>query len=1014
MLKIKQKRGLYKLYLSRSRIFAVLAVVMLAVLAGVVGFKRVGAFEGDYGNYWTRVEDGLSMTIVSVEQNGVSLAPQDDDEGGYYFNVANNTDTVRVGARVEGMVQDETYYYYPTSPWWSSSRIDLTYEDNGTVIYEELEPEITFDDYYYLSGVYHVEPKVNREHGYGVQNNIVVRPTSVGSHSIDIISVKQGDTNLALTNNEYQIADYNTPVTLTYKFKNLEVGKTYSAELGYNDWSQFKAENTQTAETTRELTLDLINRHTSTYVNLQGSDIDERVDLYFAVADSDFNQLGDIVIDEIEQGGVVLVPEADTSGWQRQYTFSVNDAQSLTVRMHTTRATADMNYYVLFNMNGYSYGGGYSSDEPLMITGEDLERAGAVLTIPAPYGRSENSPLTLSFVVNTTGIDTHSYDSVRKVVYKNYANPQNSDDVFKFNVQVNETVPRYEAALFYSDGARIESDMIDPARHYEGHPLLVEVRGERYNDERTYDVVAKVGEAYGENLYNHTFTATGAQLNEGIVFELEDFALTLPEFDPSGTTSGYELSYEFSLEIDGLKQTGGMFYRYNGWLRSSMTYDNGEVVAMGSGGGVGGDIYSTINSATVRKSSLDGSRGATLQYLASGFDEDSSYDFKVYYNSNAGENWWSAPAGNVIENGVLTGSYLNSNGFTVNIATPSSDAEGMLYTLVLSRNGKLVALAKDYIDFATEPRIESFKFTADSDSFMQTDRTSYRVASGTDIVATLSGDGFDGGAEYKLWVSYEGYRYDEGSSSPQRVDLSALHDSVVITGAQLNAGYAYDLDYVEALDGVNFVEVGFAVSDRDADEPSWYGQTGNGSYSGHGIHIDYVNDDEVFRDNGYQVNEDGTITDVSQPDEPQGEIPVDIRTPGDVTVTIEGSTLTVVSEKPVTIAGHRNGEWVKLYEWDVVENGEERTNHYSIGDCDEVKVVLKGDGDMDGQVTSSDSNLINRSLISPTLRPYRALTELERILFDLDGDRNVTSSDSNLINRSLISPTLRPYQPIGW
>ena len=81
---------------------------------------------------------------------------------------------------------------------------------------------------------------------------------------------------------------------------------------------------------------------------------------------------------------------------------------------------------------------------------------------------------------------------------------------------------------------------------------------------------------------------------------------------------------------------------------------------------------------------------------------------------------------------------------------------------------------------------------------------------------------------------------------------------------------------------------------------------------------------------------------------------------------------------------------------------------------DEVKVVLKGDGDMDGEVTSSDSNLINRSLISSTLRPYRALTELEQILFDVDGDRGVTSSDSNLINRSLISSTLRPYHPIEW
>ena len=82
---------------------------------------------------------------------------------------------------------------------------------------------------------------------------------------------------------------------------------------------------------------------------------------------------------------------------------------------------------------------------------------------------------------------------------------------------------------------------------------------------------------------------------------------------------------------------------------------------------------------------------------------------------------------------------------------------------------------------------------------------------------------------------------------------------------------------------------------------------------------------------------------------------------------------------------------------------------------DEVKVVLKGDGDMDGVVSSSDANLVNRSLISPTLgKRYRALTDLERVLFDLDGDDVISSGDVNIINKSLISPTLKPYKAIQW
>lgn len=995
-------------------------LAFLVAFGAAVGLLKGGltsAFEGDD---WTTTYDGLSITVVSVEQNGVSLAPQDDGEGGHYFNVANNTDTVRVGSRIEGMEQGETYYYYPTSPWWMDNRIDLTYEDNGIVIYQELEPEISFDDNYYLSGVYHVEASISREQGYGVQKNIVVRPTSIGSHSIDIVSVKQGNTDLTLSNNEYQITDYSTPVEVTYKFKNLENGKYYSAGIGYDDWYEFRAEGTQTAETTRELALDLKNNHTATYIYLQGSEAEERVELYFKVADSDFNQLGDIIIDEIEQGGVVLVPEADTSGWEREYTFSANDAQGLTVRMHTTRATEDINYYIFYSIYGSGYGGGYSSEEPLMVTGDDFERAGVVLTIPAPYGLSESSPLTLSFDVYTTETSMHDYDDVRNVVYKNYANPQNTSDAFKLNVEVNENVPRYEAGLFYSDGTRIESERISPALHDDEHPLLLEVRGERYDDLATYNIETKVM-VNGETtpFYTGSFTATGAELNEGTVFTLSDLALELPEFDPSGETSGYDLFYEFSLSIDGLRQSGEMLYVYEGWINPSITFNDGEVIAMGSGGGIGGDVYSTINGTTARKSAFSGSRGAVINYFMGAFDDILSYDYTLYYNDNAGENWWSESAGTVIASDTVTGEELNNNGLTVNIATPSNESEGVMYTLVITRGGKVVRLARDCIVFTDEPMIESFKFTADSDSFMQIERSAYRVASGTDIMATLTGNGFEDEAEYRLWVSFEGYRYDEESeySYPQHVDLTSLNTSVVMTGAELNAGYDYALNYLEAFNNVNFLEVGFAVSDRDADEPTWYGATGNGSYSGHGIHIDYVNDDEVFRDNGYQVNDDGTITNVSQPDDPHGPdepIPVDIRTPEGIDVIVEGGTITVVSEKPVTAVGFRNGEWVKLYEWDVAINGEERTNHYSIGDCSEAKVVLKGDGDMDGEISTNDSTFINRSLISPTLPPYRELSDLERILFNVDDDNEISTNDSTLINRSLISPTLPPYHEIEW
>ena len=1017
MLKLKKIGGIKK-HLGRTK--ALTAVVMIAIVAvgSLLGLKKAGAFEGDD---WTTTYDGLSITVVSVEQNGASLTPQNDGEGGYYFDVANNTDAVRVGVRVEGMVQDETYYYHPTSQWWLDDRIDLTYEDNGIVIYQDLNPEISFGDDYYLSGKYHVGASVSREHGSGVRKNIVVRPTSIGSHSIDIISVKQGGTDLAIENNEYQITDYSTPVTLTYKFKNLEVGKNYSAGVGYNDWYQFKAENTQTAETTRELALDLVNSHIETNVYLQGSGVDERVELYFTVADDSFKSLGNIVVDEIEQGGAPLTAEMTTSGGQREYTFEANDAQGLTVMMHATETNADMNYYVFFNMNGL--GDGYSSDEPLMVTGEELEM-GTVLTIPAAFGMIDASPFTLSFTINTTGFEVYGGYSSQKVFYQpGEGDPLTNSDALKFVFQEEDGIPRYDARMLYSDGTVIDSDRISPALHDDEHSLLLEVRGEHYNDATTYDVEAKVkvnGES--EPYYSHVFRVTGAELNEGTVLTLSDLTLELPEFDPTGATSGYELYYVFSLSIDGLKQSGEMLYVYEGWINPSITYNNGDVIAMGSGGGIGGDFYTTLNGATVRKSSFNESRGAKINYFAGAFDDTLSYNYAIYYNDNVGEDWWSEPAGTIVSSDTVTGEALNNNGLTVNIATPSNESEGVMYTLVITRGGRIVKMARDYIVFTDEPKIESFKFTTDSDSFMQIERSAYRVATGTDITATLTGDGFEDKTEYRLWVSYEGYRFEEDEYYPHDVDLTDLNNSVVVTGAQLNAGYVYALNYVEAFDNVNYIDVGFAVSDRDADEPSWYGETGNGSYSGHAIHIDYVNDDEVFRDNGYQVNEDGTITDVSQPDDPHHgpdepeEVPVDIRTPGEVDVIVDGTGLTIVSRKPTLVIGLKNGHYSLLEETQSIDNDGERTNSYDMSGYEEIKVVLKGDGDMNGTIDPGDLNRLNRSLISPTLGSrYRPLTDLEKVIFDFDKSGDVTPVDLNTLNRALISPTLVPrYREIQW
>lgn len=839
--------------------------------------------------------------------------------------------------------------------------------------------------------------------------------------NIEIVAVRQNNADLALADDEYQITNYNVPVEVTYKLKNLEVGKYYSVSAG-SDYHQFKAEATEKTETT-SLDLNMTSEHIGAnillYSNESYSDNDS-ANLDFRVAGDGFVALGDIVVDEISQNGVALSPVQSGDDWTREYTFTANDAQALTVNLHTTAATAAMNYYVTYSANGGGSGDGYiSAERPIMVTGEELEM-GAALTIPAAFGMSDSSPFTLNLSISTVGANAYYY-GWQRVVYQNYGQGGGSDTL-KLSFYEDENVPRYNALLKYANGEEIDYN-INPKYHDATHPLTVRVTGERYDAARNYEVRATVAVEYGETFYDTVFAATGAELNAGKDFTLEGLTLSLPEYDVSGHTSGYDLYYLFSLEIDGLKQSGSMAYVYDGWVNSVITYNTGEVVAMSEGGAIGGDNYVRPNAITMRRESLDSSKGAVLNYLGRAFDDELSYNYAIYYNGDAGENWWTAEAGTQIENGVLSGNYLNSQGLTVNIATPGSEARSVLYTLVISRNGGIVIAAKDFIIFEDAPRIERFKFTASSDSFMQTSASEYRVARGTNAEATLTGVGFGNETQYKLWVSYIGYERVECEYRYcyNEVDLSSLNYEATVTGAQLNNSVNYTVAYSELFGNVQDVNVYFDVTGIEGTRPPHGGMGGgesvSGGYAGHFAHIEYVNDDEVFRENGFQVDANGTVTNVSQPQsgEPQGGVPVDDKTPGDVMVHTEGGdTLVLVSDKPTVVVGYKNGQYQLVEVATTIDDSGVKTNSYSIGGFDEVKVVLKGDGDMDGEISSADSNLINRALISPTLRRYKELTPLQRLLFDLDGDGEITSADSNIINRSLISPTLKRYKKIEW
>ena len=1031
-----------------------LALIMsLSTTVGFLGVKSTKALPVDY-DWSVTSESGLTLTVVSVQQNGVELAPVWSDHiynydiwsfGNYYFPVTNSADKLRIGMLVDGMADDEVYKV-------GEDEHELTSADNGTVVFEEIKPRVygySMKDsavcrmnqgeeeceYDPLANEYVISADIRKSNWSDrISKELVVRPEHVGSQLIEIMSVQQGGEDLFLdtmgwnvttweemrntlqTINEYRIDDYTTSIEVTYKLKNLEIGKTYSVSVGNDAYYSFKADATERIDS-QVLTLDYTKKHVYVTINVNISGDyynDNSVNLYFRVADTNFRELGNIIIDEIRQGETPLPSESDVSSWMREYTFRANDVQPLGIALHAINATPEMTYYLSYSMygnNAYIY-----SREPIAVTGEELF-LGTVLTIPSGYGLEENSPMTLNLSVNTVGT-TMSYGSVMTYYQDPGPTTYNSDTIM-INYYEDDELPRFGASIGYTNSDEEVYDVINAKYHDAEHPLWVRVEGERYDDATNYEVHAKVGIGNG-NIYDETFMATGAELNAGKTFVLDGLVLSLPTFDPNGSSSGYEMSYDFSLEINGLEQRGTLVYMHNGYLYAMMTYAGGKVSASGGGGGMGGAMFMTSSTITVRRTSLDGSKNAVLHYRGGGFDEDLSYNYAIYYNGNAGDAWWSAPAGTKIEEGVLTGQYLNNNGLSVNVVVPDNASESSMYSLVITRNGGLVIVSKDFLRFTDAPMIESFAFHADNDSFMQTGSMSYRLAREAEATATLTGAGFDDAEEYKLWVSYRGYKGVEdeyGNYHSEDVDLSSLDEAIVMTGEQLNAGYNYVLGYDAVFDEAETIEVMFDVTDKDGEKPDPYYGTTEGSYNGHVIYIDYVYEEDVFRaDDGFQIDtETGEIIDVAQPDDHHGgDEMIDNRTVGRAEASVEDGTLTLTAEKPCVVIGV-NGDDLTVVEagaGSIQDNV--TTNLYDVSGYERVVVALKGDGDFDGTVSSGDSNLINRSLISHSLRPYRGLSDLEKKVFDVDGDGVVTSGDSNLINRSLISPSLRPYKALEW
>lgn len=1021
MLKLKKNRGLRKL-LGRTSIMVV-AIAIVGAL-GIVALRKV----------WADGEPTPTFTLTSVSQYGVLINAEHSDYiqngeidvwGRDYYPVANNTDEVLLGFRLSGLAEGKTYTLADGQQFTSA--------DNDTIIYTFLTPYVFMDDsvweeeetgdmhYNLTANEYQVSTYLeDGNNNYYYSPSIIVRPAVVGNSNFEIFSVKQDNVDVVLdtvgrqvqdpdvlqTINEYQLLDFTKPISIDCELKNLHVGWEYYGNIGGESFD-FVAES-ETLRGTLEVNLNPVKKHTELYMNLStyGPNNEHesmRVPLYFRIVDERFVPLGNVVIEGVSQGGVAKTPTIDDN----TYTFRVNDIEDVTIDFHVTSASEDVTYYVGKNMWGN--GGSYRPTEWSAISGADL-LAGTSITIGARTDESESSPFLLSLGISMTE-DNFNYV---QVYYGEYDPERYYSDNIQFEFYVDDAIPRYTLAYGYANYPDEEESaylgMVDARFHDENNPLKVRIDGTSYADDEEYEINIDVKRGE-DDFYNESFTATGAQLNSGYTVVMEGLTLLAPTFDAEGEgASIWGLSgnsgYDFTIEVNGLKQSAyGVFYQYPGWANSMITYAGGSVNATPGRRGMGGSPYVSYGYSNISSSALDESKKATLHYLGEGFENDVTYNYALYFR---GEYTDGGLIGDQkLDEGTISGEDLNSNALSIALQSPDENSGIMVYDLVIKKGNNLVIIARDEVEILNEPRIETFTIDNDAEDYTQTGKVSYTIAKDVDMVGTLTGANFDDETTYKLGVQYSIDAYDEEHGYWDYTELVDLREEIDVTGAELNSGFTHTVYYDErfAQEGVNGVEVYYYFPEHE-DE-----------YFGHAIYLRFVEPEAVqYTEGGFHIDENGEVqNDEHEPIGP-GDVTFDDRTPGDVDVIREGTDLTIVSRKPTLVIGFEGGHYSLLEEMQSVDNDGEKTNSYDMSGYEEIKVVLKGDGDMDGAVTPADLNRLNRSQISPTLGSrYRALSDLEKIIFDFDGDGDTTPADLNTLNRALISPTLAPrYKEIQW
>ena len=91
-----------------------------------------------------------------------------------------------------------------------------------------------------------------------------------------------------------------------------------------------------------------------------------------------------------------------------------------------------------------------------------------------------------------------------------------------------------------------------------------------------------------------------------------------------------------------------------------------------------------------------------------------------------------------------------------------------------------------------------------------------------------------------------------------------------------------------------------------------------------------------------------------------------------------------------------------------------KTNTYDMDGYGEVKVVLKGDINMNGSLNAGDSAKIDYYLLSADNPNHIELSPLELLIADINGTGSVTARDASLLDYAMLSGDNPNHRDLEW